>query len=99
MSEVASTTVGDGTPGKDGLDGKIVRGSSWIALSYGGRSMLSMLTMLVLARLLTFPNVVITGHQAFFTNEALTAIAETTLQNIREVTAGNACKNEVRTQK
>jgi D-lactate dehydrogenase len=34
------------------------------------------------ARLLTFPNVLITGHQAFFTAEALTAIAETTHANI-----------------
>lgn len=36
----------------------------------------------VFARLLTFPNVLITGHQAFFTVEALTAIAETTLDNV-----------------
>jgi D-lactate dehydrogenase len=36
----------------------------------------------VFARLLTFPNVLITAHQAFFTNEALTAIAETTLANV-----------------
>ena len=36
----------------------------------------------VFARLLTFPNVLITGHQAFFTKEALTAIAETTIGNI-----------------
>jgi len=35
----------------------------------------------VFARLLTFPNVLITGHQAFFTREALTAIAETTMAN------------------
>jgi D-lactate dehydrogenase len=34
------------------------------------------------ARLLTFPNVLITGHQAFFTENALHNIAETTLQNI-----------------
>lgn len=34
------------------------------------------------ARLLTFPNVLITGHQAFFTEEALTAIAATTIGNI-----------------
>ncbi|NAZ36248.1 2-hydroxyacid dehydrogenase [Rubellimicrobium sp. CFH 75288] len=34
------------------------------------------------ARLLTFPNVLITGHQAFFTREALTAIAETTIANL-----------------
>lgn len=36
----------------------------------------------VFARLLTFPNVLITGHQAFFTDEALTAIAETTIANV-----------------
>ncbi|MGY6552740.1 MAG: 2-hydroxyacid dehydrogenase [Erythrobacter sp.] len=36
----------------------------------------------VFARLLTFPNVLITGHQAFFTAEALTAIAETTIANL-----------------
>jgi D-lactate dehydrogenase len=36
----------------------------------------------VFARLLTFPNVIVTGHQAFFTHEALGAIAETTFQNI-----------------
>jgi D-lactate dehydrogenase len=35
----------------------------------------------VFARLLTFPNVLMTGHQAFFTDEALTHIAETTLEN------------------
>ena len=36
----------------------------------------------VFARLLTFPNVLITGHQGFFTREALTGIAETTIANI-----------------
>jgi D-lactate dehydrogenase len=36
----------------------------------------------VFARLLTFPNVLITGHQAFFTAEAMRAIAETTMANI-----------------
>jgi D-lactate dehydrogenase len=36
----------------------------------------------VFARLLTFPNVLITGHQAFFTHEALEAIADTTIGNI-----------------
>ncbi len=36
----------------------------------------------VFARLLTFPNVLITGHQAFFTEEALTAIAEATIANV-----------------
>ncbi len=36
----------------------------------------------VFARLLTFPNVLITGHQAFFTADALAAIAATTLANL-----------------
>lgn len=35
----------------------------------------------VLARLLTFPNVIITGHQAFFTKEAVETIATTTIDN------------------
>ncbi len=38
----------------------------------------------VFARLLTFPNVVITAHQAFFTDEALTSIAATSLQNVTD---------------
>ncbi len=42
----------------------------------------------VFARLLTFPNVVITGHQAFFTREALTAIADITLANITHFERG-----------
>jgi D-lactate dehydrogenase len=36
----------------------------------------------VFARLITFPNVLITGHQGFFTEDALTAIARTTIENI-----------------
>ncbi|MBK7403894.1 MAG: 2-hydroxyacid dehydrogenase [Phycisphaerales bacterium] len=36
----------------------------------------------VMARLLTFPNVIVTAHQGFFTREAVTAIAETTLANV-----------------
>ena len=42
----------------------------------------------VFARLLTFPNVVITGHQAFFTEEALEAIARTTLGNVSDFEQG-----------
>ncbi|MCA9777075.1 MAG: 2-hydroxyacid dehydrogenase [Candidatus Eremiobacteraeota bacterium] len=49
----------------------------------------------VFARLLTFPNVVISGHQAFFTREALTAISETTVQNLLALFSGKACSNEV----
>ena len=38
----------------------------------------------VIMRLMSFPNVLITAHQAFFTEEALSQIAETTLQNISD---------------
>ena len=49
----------------------------------------------VLARLLSFNNVIVTSHQAFFTREALENIASTTLQNIREFTSGKALENKV----
>ena len=49
----------------------------------------------VLARLLTFPNVLVTAHQAFFTDEALHNIAKTTLDNILEYFEGDYLKNEV----
>jgi D-lactate dehydrogenase len=49
----------------------------------------------VFARLLTFPNVFITGHQAFFTKNALQNIAETTLQNIQQFQKSKSCKNEI----
>lgn len=42
----------------------------------------------VFARLLTFPNVVITGHQGFFTSDAVTNIAETTIANITAFETG-----------
>jgi D-lactate dehydrogenase len=43
----------------------------------------------------SFKNVLITGHQGFFTQEALTEIANITLQNAFEVTQGNSLTNEV----
>ena len=51
----------------------------------------------VFARLLTFPNVLITAHQAFLTHEALATIATTTLQNIDAVLGGRSCENLVTT--
>jgi D-lactate dehydrogenase len=50
----------------------------------------------VFSRLLTFPNVLITGHQAFFTCEALENIAATTMKNIAEWEATRTCENCVR---
>lgn len=49
----------------------------------------------VLARLLTFSNVLITSHQGFFTREALQNIARTTLGNIRDFLDGKPLKNEI----
>lgn len=49
-----------------------------------------------IARLMTFPNVLITAHQAFFTREALEQIATTTLQNLQELEQGVALSNEVK---
>jgi D-lactate dehydrogenase len=46
----------------------------------------------VFARLLLFPNVIVTGHQAFFTHNAVQAIAETTLSNITAFENGD-CQN------
>ncbi|MBN1379400.1 MAG: 2-hydroxyacid dehydrogenase [Gammaproteobacteria bacterium] len=49
----------------------------------------------MLARLLTFPNVLMTAHQAFFTAEALHNIALTTLNNLKEYFEGGFLKNEI----
>jgi D-lactate dehydrogenase len=49
----------------------------------------------VFARLLTFPNVLVTGHQGFFTREALRAIAETTLANVGAFEEGRQLENAV----
>lgn len=48
-----------------------------------------------LARLMTFPNVIITGHQAFLTANALKSIAETTLGSIQAFSAGEPLVNEI----
>lgn len=53
----------------------------------------------VFARLLTFPNVLVTAHQAFFTEEALTAIAETTVANITAFEATGQALHEVSTER
>lgn len=48
-----------------------------------------------LARLISMPNVIVTSHQAFLTNEALSNIAETTVENITEFFKGETCGNEL----
>ncbi|MFZ5477391.1 MAG: 2-hydroxyacid dehydrogenase [Myxococcota bacterium] len=50
----------------------------------------------VLARLLTFPNVLVTAHQGFLTAEALTSIARVTLENVSAFEHGEPLLNEVR---
>ena len=49
----------------------------------------------VLARLISMPNVIVTSHQAFLTEEALTNIADTTLQNVIDFFNQQYSKNEV----
>ena len=50
------------------------------------------------ARLLTFPNVLVTGHQAFFTRNALTKIAQVTLQNLTDLETTGRCDNLIETK-
>lgn len=49
----------------------------------------------VFSRLLTFPNVIITGHQAFFTREAMENIASTTIDNITKFESGRPLGNQL----
>ena len=53
----------------------------------------------VFMRLVTFPNVIITGHQAFFTREAMRNIAETTLSNITDIEQGRPCPNRIEAER
>ncbi|HKK81995.1 MAG TPA: 2-hydroxyacid dehydrogenase [Prolixibacteraceae bacterium] len=53
----------------------------------------------VIMRLISFPNVLITSHQAFFTSEALEQITSTTYQNILDFEMGRELKNEVKSTK
>jgi D-lactate dehydrogenase len=49
----------------------------------------------LIMRLISFPNVLITAHQGFFTTEALTQITLITLQNISDFEAGKELTNKV----
>ncbi|RPH39374.1 MAG: 2-hydroxyacid dehydrogenase [Burkholderiales bacterium] len=48
-----------------------------------------------IARLMSFPNVLVTAHQGFLTHEALEQIAQTTLQNVRDFMSGKDNHNEI----
>lgn len=48
-----------------------------------------------LARLISMPNVIVTSHQAFLTEEALSNIAETTVNNIKEINEKGGSRNEL----
>jgi len=52
----------------------------------------------VFQRLISFPNVIVTGHQAFFTREAISTICETTIRSISEFAAGQPLSNEITAQ-
>ena len=49
----------------------------------------------ILARLISMPNVIVTSHQAFLTSEALKNIAETTINNIKDIIENNFSENEL----
>ena len=49
----------------------------------------------ILARLISMPNVIVTSHQAFLTEEALENIADTTVNNVVRVLRGESCENEL----
>ena len=49
----------------------------------------------VIQRLVSFPNVIVTGHQAFFTREAVSTICATTLESIGDFEAGRPLKNAI----
>ena len=51
----------------------------------------------IFERLVTFPNVLITGHQGYFTEDALRNIAQTSLENVHAVVQGHTCENELTT--
>ena len=50
----------------------------------------------VLVRLMSFPNVLVTGHQGFFTQQAMTTIAETTITNLTDFEQGRANENTLK---
>ena len=50
----------------------------------------------LITRLMSFPNVLISAHQGFFTVEAMDQIAQVTLNNLREFNAGEPLTNEVK---
>ena len=49
----------------------------------------------MLSRLISMPNVIVTSHQAFLTEEALDSIARTTMENIRVFFETGVCENEL----
>lgn len=53
----------------------------------------------ILARLISMPNVLVTSHQAFLTEEALDNIAQTTVSNITDFFEIGSCKNELKVEK
>jgi len=84
------TALKSGTIGSAGLD-VYEEESDYF---FEDRSM-DLITDDVLARLLTFPNVLVTSHQAFLTREALHDIALTTLNNFKQYFEGESLKNEI----
>ena len=80
------------------LKSQLFSGVFYTALAKYSGVVISLVVAGVLARLLSFNNVIVTSHQAFFTREALENIATTTLQNIKDFKSGKVSENEVKIQ-
>ena len=74
---------------------QLTSGVFYIAIAKYAGIVISLAVSGVLARLLSFNNVIVTSHQGFFTREALDNIARTTMENIREFAAGEPLTNRV----
>lgn len=56
---------------------------------------LDVMTDDILSRIVSLPNVIVTGHQAFFPDEAMNNISHTTLSNINQIKFTGKCENEI----
>lgn len=89
-SEALLAALRDGTVGAAGLD-VYEEESEWF---YEDRSDVTRQNK-TLSLLVSLPNVIVTSHQAFLTQEALANIATTTFKNLDDFFAGNALENEI----
>ena len=77
---------------------QLTSGVFYIAIAKYAGIVISLAVSGVLARLLSFNNVIVTSHQGFFTREAVDNIARTTMPNIKDFSECRRLENEVRAE-